>query len=137
MVLSAVVIHPTIGSRHRNAMSWSLVSLDRLSSVVLDTSAGMAVSCQSGTEMEGNPPKGVFIMVRDWRVSEHLDTKSTVDQTSSSTIHVTMIVVKWRPFGKSSNPRVMDCIPSTIPRNSRDPVSLGEVEGVFQGPSCT
>jgi len=64
-------------------------------------------------------------------VSEHPDTKSVVDLTSSSDLHETVIAVKWRPFGKSSNRLVMDWIPLIITPNWRDPVSLGEVEGVL------
>ena len=66
---------------------------------------------------------------------EHLDTKSVVKATSCSESHATAIVVKWGPFERSNNRRVMGWIPSITLRNSRVPVSLGEVEGVFHRPS--
>jgi hypothetical protein len=63
-------------------------------------------------------------------VSEHLDTKSVVD-SASSLKHHTVILVKRRPYGRSNNRRATAQIPP-IAFSSRDPVSLGEVEGVFQ-----
>ena len=135
-MLCASVIHQKVGSRHRNAMSWRLVSLDTLSSVGSSTPAYMAVSYRHGAGIEGSLQGREFMMVRDWRVPEHLDTKSAVDPMPCSTTHVTMIVLKRRPFERSNNPRVMNCVPSAILRNSRDPVSLGKVEGAFHDPSC-
>ena len=72
-------------------------------------------------------------MSRDSRVPEHLDTKYIVDKMSPPENHGTAIFVKWRPFGRSNNRRVVEPIPSII-RNSRDPVSLGEVDGMFHPP---
>jgi len=66
-------------------------------------------------------------MSRDSRVPEHLDTRCIVDTMSSWESHGTMIFVKLKPFGRYNNRSVTDWIPS-IRRNSRDPVSLGEVE---------
>ena len=74
-------------------------------------------------------------MLRDWTVSEQPNIKSVVEVTSCSENHVTTIVVKWRPFGRSNSRRVMGWIPSVTLLNSRDPVSLGEVEGVVHCPS--
>jgi hypothetical protein len=69
-------------------------------------------------------------MSRDSRVSKHFDTKHIADLTPSSEWKRTVIFVKWRPFGRSNNPRVMDWIQMYI-HNVRDPLSLGEVEGVL------
>jgi hypothetical protein len=68
-------------------------------------------------------------MLRDSKVSEHLDTKSIVGPTPSPR-HATVILAKWRPSGRSTNRRTAERI-SLIVLRSRDPVSLGEVEGVF------
>jgi hypothetical protein len=67
-------------------------------------------------------------MFRDSRVSEHLDTKSVIDLTSSLR-HDVSILAKRRPPGRLSNRRAAGRI---APRatSSREPVSLGEVEGV-------
>jgi hypothetical protein len=62
-------------------------------------------------------------------VLEQLNTKSVVDPSSSSTPAI-MILVKWRPFGRLISRRTIGRIPSNRVR-LRDPVSLGEVEGVF------
>ena len=70
-------------------------------------------------------------------MSEHLDTKSVVEVTSCSESHDTAIVVKWGPFGRSKNRRTMGRIPPFIPCNSKDPVSLSEVEGVVHCPSVS
>ena len=70
-------------------------------------------------------------MSRDSRVPEHLDTRCIVDNISSWESHGTVIFVKLKPFGRYNNRLVTDWIPS-IRRNSRDPVSLGEVEEAFQ-----
>lgn len=66
-------------------------------------------------------------MSRHSRVSEHLATKCIVDKISSWESHGTAIFVKLKPFGRYNNRSVTDWIPS-IRRNSRDPVSLGEIE---------
>jgi hypothetical protein len=42
-------------------------------------------------------------MLIDSKVSEHVDTKPTTESVPSSSI--TMILVKWRPFGRLSNRR--------------------------------
>ena len=73
--------------------------------------------------------------MRDWTVSEHLDTKSVVEVISSLESHATTIVVKWRPFGRSNSRRMLGWIPPIPLLNSRDPVSLGEVEGAVHRPS--
>jgi hypothetical protein len=66
-------------------------------------------------------------MLKDSRVLEQLDTKSVVDLTSSSR-YATEILVKLRPFGRPTNRHTAGMIPPNI---LKDPVSLGEVEGVF------
>jgi hypothetical protein len=71
--------------------------------------------------------------LRDSRVSEHLDTKSVVDSTSSSR-HASVILAKRRSPRRANNPYTAGRMPP-IPLSSRDPVSLGEVEGVFRAPS--
>jgi hypothetical protein len=68
-------------------------------------------------------------MLRDSRVSEHLETKSIVDLTSSLR-HAIVTLVKWRPPGRPSNRRTAGRI-SPMALSSREPVSFGEVEGVF------
>jgi hypothetical protein len=68
-------------------------------------------------------------MVRDSKVSEHFDTRPVVD-SKSSLKHAIVILAKWRPPGRSNNRRVAGRILS-IAFRSREPVSLGEVEGVF------
>ena len=62
-------------------------------------------------------------------MSEHLDTKSVVTSRSSLE-HNTVIFIKWRPSGRSSNRRAARRVPLTILR-PRDPVSLGDVKGTF------
>jgi hypothetical protein len=64
----------------------------------------------------------------DSRVLEHLDTKSITEWIPSS--RRTAILVKWRPFGRLSNRPAKGRIPPNILR-SRNPVSLGEVRGMF------
>ena len=61
-------------------------------------------------------------------MSEHLDTKSIVDLRSSVRDSI-VILVKWGPPGRLINRRMAVRIPVNRLR-SRDPVSLGEVEGV-------
>src|SRR5258705_7961041 len=68
-------------------------------------------------------------MSRDSRVSEHIDTKS-VNDPESSPLHDTVILAKRRPSGNSNNRCVAKWIPPTA-LSSRDPVSLGDVEGAF------
>ena len=74
-------------------------------------------------------------------MSEHLDNKSVMNLRFPSG-HSTVIFAKWRPPGRSNNRRVAGRIPVIILR-SRDPVSLGDVEGAFHpsvsnvGPNAT
>ena len=69
-------------------------------------------------------------MLRDSRVLEHVDTKSVADSRSSPR-HDTVILAKWRPFGKSNNRRVAARIP-LLASKPRDPVSLGDVGGALR-----
>jgi hypothetical protein len=64
----------------------------------------------------------------DSRVSEHPNTKSITEWTPPSS--ATMILVKWRPFGRLSNRRATEWIPPDTFK-LRDPVSLGEVGGML------
>ena len=66
-------------------------------------------------------------MVRDSMVLEHPDTKSVTDP-KSSLMHVTVILAKRRPSGKSNNRRMVDWTPPFTAKY-RDPVSFGDVEG--------
>ena len=75
-----------------------------------------------------------FVTSRDCTVSEHFDTKSVVEVTSSLESHATTIFVKWRPFGRSNSRLAMGWIAPAALLNSRDPVSPGEVEGVVHRP---
>jgi hypothetical protein len=68
-------------------------------------------------------------MLRYSRVPEHLDTKSFINSTSSLR-HSIEILVKWRPPGRPTNRHIVEGIPPYRTR-PRDPVSFGEVEGVF------
>ena len=66
-------------------------------------------------------------------MSEHLDTKLIAKSIPSSERQCTVIFVKWRPFGSSNNRRTVDRVLWNI-HISRDPLSLGEVEGVLHLP---
>ena len=67
----------------------------------------------------------------DLRVPKHLDNKFVADLTSSSLRHDIVIFVKWRPSGRSNNRRAMGRILPALMIRSRDPVSLGDVDGTF------
>ena len=62
-------------------------------------------------------------------MSEHFDTRSVIDSTSPST-HITVTLVKWRPFGRPSNRHAAGRAHRPNVLRLRVPVSLGEVEGV-------
>jgi len=64
-------------------------------------------------------------------VPEHPVTKSAADLKSAPSTNTNTIFVKLRQFGRSNNRRVIGSIPPTALRNSREPVSLGEVEGAM------
>ena len=69
------------------------------------------------------------LTVKDSKVSEHLDTKSTAGWVST-TLDPIVILVKWRPLGRARNLDTMEWN-SQLTLRSRDPVSLGDVEGAF------
>src|ERR1700753_976396 len=71
-------------------------------------------------------------MRRDFRVSEHLNTKSAVDCASVSG-HVIEMLEKWRPPGRSNNRRTSGRTPPSI-RSRSSPVSFGEVKGMVHSP---
>lgn len=71
-------------------------------------------------------------MLRDSRVSEHLDTKSVVDSMSWAENNHTTILLKCRPFGRSNNRWVTDQFHPPM-HKSRVPVNLGDVGGLAQG----
>jgi len=68
----------TRGPLHRNTTSWSFAVWERSNLVVPDESATIGYQ-SSITESEGNTPERRFVMLRDLRMSAHLDTKSIVD----------------------------------------------------------
>src|SRR5579872_5583967 len=71
----------------------------------------------------------------DSRVSEHLDTKLCIDLTSPEVSQSTVILLRCRPFGMSSNRSTVDFIPP-LKRNPSDPDNLGDVLGGFHTSSC-
>lgn len=81
-------------------------------------------------EAEGNAPTTQLTTVRDSRVPEHADTKSVAD-SKSPLRHDIVTFVKWRPFGRSNNRRIVEWVPLMAILRSREPVSLGDVEGAF------
>jgi len=98
----------------------------------------IAVSHKLGGESEGNIPERevvmLTVMLMEWRLSAHIDTNFIVNLTSSSESHGTRIFVKWMPFGRSNNRRVMVRTPSNSVSTLRVPLSLGEVGGAFHRP---
>jgi len=68
-------------------------------------------------------------MLRDSRVSEHLDTK-LITGSAPSMGNPNEILVKRRPFGRAHNRCVTERISQVVLRY-RDPVDLGDVDGGF------
>ena len=62
---------------------------------------------------------------------EHRDTKRVINSKSISSEPANTIFVKRRPFGRSNIRRAIGLIPSPVPSNLRNPVSLGEVKGAI------
>ena len=122
------MIHRTPGRAHWNVSSLSSVAAERSNELVGGTKRSYEAPIRN--VREGCTPGELQVTLRYSRVSQHPDTKSVVESKSAPWTHISEILVKWRPSGRSNNRRAVGQIPHIAPR-SRDPVSFGEVEGVI------
>src|ERR1700753_4055122 len=90
----------TLGHLHVKAIFSRHSTLERSSDVTRDSSVHKGELSIGRNVRERNKPSRWLAILRDFKVVEYLDTRSTVELRAGNTIHWTAIFLKCMPFGK-------------------------------------